>query len=242
MSKNTLKEQEDILFEKLQNTYSPEEQELLVQDGLCTTAITNKQAGIDAEALWTQSKKRVMFLLKEPNGNPGEDYRDWDWSANTELFGNVLAYWLEGLNIVDKDNLPIYDNLSWRKDIMEQYPLVIVNLKKLSGDSIADWNEIREYANRDREFLKEQVRNILNPNIVVCGGSSGSNSVLSLAREFIYNDINFEKINNWCYYNKDNDILLIDSYHPSMPGSYKKMVDDMLFAVQQFIIKNNEQH
>lgn len=97
----TIYESEKALLEKLRQTYPDETRGLLVDDGLCWAAISNEQPNTNnrnwPECLWTDSERRVLFLLKEPNGNPGEDYKDWDWSVGRETFGNILAYWLEGI-------------------------------------------------------------------------------------------------------------------------------------------------
>lgn len=93
---NTIYESEVALSENLRKTYPEEMRGTIVDDGLCWAAISNKMPDKSnrnwPECLWTESKRRVLFFLKEPNGNEGEDYKDWDWSEGSETFGNVLAY------------------------------------------------------------------------------------------------------------------------------------------------------
>ena len=101
MKYQTIYDSEVALFENLRKTYPEEMRDRIVDDGLCWAAISNKMPDKSnrnwPECLWTESKRRVLFFLKEPNRNEGEDYKDWDWSEGSEMFGNVLAYWLEGL-------------------------------------------------------------------------------------------------------------------------------------------------
>lgn len=226
MKDQTIYESEKALFDNLRKTYPEEMRDRIVGDGLCLAAISNKKPDKSnrnwPECLWTESKRRVLFFLKEPNGNEGEDYKDWDcWPDRSEMFGNVLAYWLEGLMTTNADYCPKYNEISSRKDIFKKYPLAIVNSKKIAGGSSANWNTIWEYAERDKEFLRTQIRDILNPNIIVCCGSNDaedkSRKVLSIALDYVFQDLKegFRKINNWCYYNSEAEILLIDSYHPS---------------------------
>lgn len=106
------------------------------------------------------------------------------------MFGNVLAYWLEGLMTTNADYCPKYNAISFKKGYFQKYPLAIVNSKKIAGGSSANWNTIWEYAERDKLFLRTQIRDILNPNIIVCGGSNDaedkSRKVLSIALDYVF--------------------------------------------------------
>lgn len=243
---------ENSLLEDLSETYSKEDRGSLVFDGLCWGAISNKYPDTNnnnwPECLWTYSERRVLFLLKEPNGNPGEDYKDWVWSTGRENFGNILAYWLEGILRTTSDYLPDYDELSSREEIFKKYPLAIVNLKKLAGGNAADWNAVWKYAERDKAALRTQIREILNPNIIVCGGSNDDNDdfrkVITIALDVIFPDIKdgFRKINNWCYYNSEADILLIDSYHPASRMGSRYKVEELVKNFHDFILTTKYQH
>ncbi len=248
----TIYDAEESLLEELRHTYPIEEKDSLVDDGLCWAAISNDLPDTNnrnwPECLWTDSKRRVLFFLKEPNGNGGDDYKDWDWSEGSGTFGNVLAYWLEGLMTTTIDHIPTYHELSPRKNIFKKYPLAIVNSKKIAGGSSANWKTIWEYANRDKSFLRTQIRDILKPNIIVCGGSNDTENeyrkVLSIALEYVFPDIKdgFKKINNWCYYNLENDILLIDSYHPSIIMNEQDKIEGLINGFHDFILKTNYIH
>ena len=74
--------------------------------------------------------------------------------------------------ITRADYCPKYMEISTRKNIFKKYPLAIVNAKKIAGGSSANWNTIWKYAERDKFFLYRQIREILKPNIIVCGGSN----------------------------------------------------------------------
>ena len=242
MENKTIYDSEESLLDSLRQTYPDEIRDSLVDDGLCWAAISNELPDTE-KCLWTNSERRVLFLLKEPNGNEGEDYKEWDWSEHSETFGNVLAYWLEGLMRTTKQYCPTYDDISSRKDIFKKYPLAIVNLKKVAGGSSANWNTIWKYAEQDKSFLRTQIREIIKPNIIVCGGSNdkGDNfrKVLSIALECIFPDIKegFKKINNWCYYNTERDIVLIDSYHPSFVKKEQEKIEELINGFHDFILK-----
>lgn len=249
----TIYDCEKEILELQRNTYSKEEQDAFVEDGLCWASISKDLPDRDnrnwPECLWTDANRRVLFLLKEPNQNEGEDYKDWDWAEGTDQFGNVLAYWLEGILRTKSNYSPTYNDISFRKDIFSKFPLAICNLKKIAGDSQADWKEIWEYAERDKEFLRRQIREILRPNIIVCGGSNDSNDsykkVLTIALEIIYPDLKteFKRINSWCYFNSKEDILLIDSYHPSYYAIKEQdKIEWLIKGYQEFILAVNYTH
>ena len=195
--------------------------------------------------VYGQIQNDVYFFPQRAQWQWGDDYKDWDWSEGSGTFGNVLAYWLEGLMTTTINHIPTYHELSPRKNILKKYPLAIVNSKKIAGGSSSNWKIIWKYAERDKSFLRTQIREILKPNIIVCGGSNdaedGYRKVLSIALEYVFPDIKdgFKKINNWCYYNLENDILLIDSYHPSIIMNEKEKIEGLINGFHDFILKTN---
>ena len=113
--------------------------------------------------------------------------------------------------------------------------MTIVNIKKASGINRVSNDELWEYAYQDAKLIREQVVTILKPNIIVCGG--GSSTILNIAKQIIYQDTFFVKINDWCYYSKEKDLLLIDSWHPKAIISLEDKYDKMMIAVRDFISK-----
>lgn len=60
-------------------------------------------------------------------------------------------------------------------------------------------------------------------------------SMLYIVKTYIYPDLIFRKINNWCHYCKEKDLLLIDSWHPSYILNKKEKFDDMFEAYCEFL-------
>lgn len=85
----------------------------------------------------------------------------------------------------------------------------------------------------------------LKPNIIVCGGSNDqdnySRKVLSIALDCVFQEIKegFRKINNWCYYNLKEEILLIDSYHPSLIMNEQEKIESLINGFYNFILKTD---
>ena len=130
----------------------------------------------------------------------------------------MIFNWLQGLNEITLDYTPLLENNSYfdpANQVVLKYPLAIVNVKKQSGISSVYDDVLYTYAERDASFLRGQIRDIYT-NIIVCGGGTHS-SMLDIAKDiFIQSSgINLVKVNNWCYYMKEPEILLINSWHPS---------------------------
>lgn len=238
----SIHKQEDLLFKEWANSYPSDIQKNIVFDGLCYNGTLynenkNSYSG-NEEDLWKTAKRKILFLMKDPNSNPGEDYREWPWREITNKFFKVIFNWLQGLSEITPNYIPLLGNDSYLEpanQVVLLYPLAIVNVKKLSGSSYVLNNTLYDCAKRDAPFLKKQIQDILQPNIIVCGGGSGS--ILNIAKQYIYSDLEFQSINNWCYFSKEQDLLLINSWHPRARVSDIQKIDDMMRNVADFINK-----
>lgn len=181
----------------------------------------------DEDKLWKDSAKKIVFLMKDTNGNPDNDYREWygrgDNPIITHRFFKNIALWLTGLSFFDENGkyLPFAEVNIGEKytSSFDNLPFAFVNCKKESGTSSISNSELLSYVATYGDYLKKEIE-ILNPQIIVCGGGSGT--VLKIAKEIIYPELEFEQI-NWGYYNAKNNIVLINSYHPSARVSNEKM-------------------
>lgn len=192
--------------------------------------------------LWNTSSKKILFLMKDTNDNPNQDCREWlgrqHKSIITHKFFKNIALWLLGLYSIDRlGNFIPFDEVNIPEKYskaFDEIPFSIVNCKKESGKGKISNSELWNYCTIFKSYLKQQVE-VLKPNIIVCGG--GSSIVLKIARELIYPDLIFEKFdnNNWIYYNIENDIILIDSYHPSAMISYESVYSGMMKSYSEFI-------
>lgn len=234
----TFFEKEEALYNDWYNSYSPEEQQLFCMDGL----LSGRNSDPDMEVVkWENAKRKVLFLMKDTNGNPGEDIREWPLGSEVYPDGSpkplhkfyvVLLKWLWALNEVTADNLPVFDMS--KEEYIEatwKYPMAQVNIKKLSGGPKVQGDVLDGYYNRDKKYIYQQVREILNPNIIVCGGGSGLLKDIVINR--LYSDYAFEKINDWCYYCSEKKILVIDSYHPAAHVDNDIKFGGMIAAVQE---------
>lgn len=214
--KNEFTKREDDLRDRWKASYPAEQREQFCFDGLIYYRDPNSNDDYEEIIKWENAKRKVLFLMKDTNNNPGEDYRWWEefYTIKSNFFRNIIKC-LWALNKVDVNYKPDFNK---HKTIEEyttesiQYPMAIVNVKKIAGGPSVDNKSLSESYNRDEVFIKEQIRNILKPNIIVCGG--GSSTIRDIAFK-IYSEMNFVSYNEWCFYCKENDVLIIDDYHPS---------------------------
>ncbi|MDC1106987.1 hypothetical protein OAT16_09795 [Prolixibacteraceae bacterium] len=233
-----LHEKEEQLLKEFQEHYKQfNEETILCFDGLCYNGeLYNEDKTShsgDEEQLWQDAKRKILFVTKDTNDNPEEDYREWPWKTITHRHFKTIFAWLKGLSKLDKDHYPSLDEAYQNYDA--SLPLAIINIKKASGESSVPDKTLIEYAERDQKLIKKQIREILQPNIIVCCHAGGI--ITELMQELIYPDYHFEDINHWCVYCKEHNLLLIDSYHPGAREANETKYDGMMEGVQEFIKK-----
>jgi len=202
-----------------------------------------RQRGNENE-LWNNAPKRIMFLNKDlPNeSEDGQDIREWIFRQHetdiTHHHYKNISLWLYGLLNVDSNNTPpkfniVNDKLLYSK-FMDDTPIAYVNCKKESGKTSISNKKLIEHINLYQTFIIKEI-NILNPDIIVCGGGSG------VIKDFLIKNVYKEslKINNWFYYNLEQDKLIIDSFHPSYFGLsqeeiYNRMMENYCDFLNKF--------
>lgn len=191
--------------------------------GFCEDGLIYRNGNEDA--LWRNSGRKILFLLKENNDNDGQDVREWTGTINGHspngLFFNRLSAWLYGLmNYTDNNYPPIEEAFDSQNQMkaLSKYPYAYVNVKKKSGGATADDSIVYDFAKRYGNYLRQEL-DILSPNIIVCGGQV----VFNVATDIIYPELTFSEKNSWIYYNKENNIILISSFHPTARKSNEEM-------------------
>ena len=241
----------DELFEKWEEKSKENEHNHFCQDGLMHKgSIYDEESNLrrpgNENELWDNAKKRVLFLCKDLNNDKdAADIREWNCHKTGEnikaLFYKNMAYWLYGLlNVNENGFAPEFETLTDEiiTDFFDKTSFAYVNCKKEAGvEKISD-TDLQCHIDLYKDFIKQEIE-ILNPDIIVCGG--GSSIIKNFVGEEIYTDI--EKIdgsNNWIYYSKKNNKVVIDSYHPSywqIEGGSKTIYENMMSKYKEFIDK-----
>lgn len=241
MSLNTInmisiQEKEDELFERWKVAFEKNGDTGFCADGLIFNGelfnnSKNRFSG-NQEELWSNAKRKVLFFMKDPNDNEGEDYREWGlYQKTSSIFFRFIYSWLNGLSTISSQSTipPMI------KELDRTLPLCIVNAKKKSGGSSVSYNEVYPHIEKYGDLLKQQF-DIYAPNIIVCGGS------WKMAEIFkgLYSDIKFTKMenSNWIWYSTEMKIVLIDSYHPGAHETNEEKYDTLIKHFQKFLKLN----
>lgn len=143
----------------------------------------NKKLVIDGminDEQYNQSDKKILFVLKEVNDWTGKNdndkypflelknlfHKNGNYKGPNHLIWHNVARIAAGIFYYGKQMSEI-DNGETLKDSLSK--IAVVNLKKTSGHSASNPDEINAYAYYDRKFLFEQITH-LNPNIIIAGG------------------------------------------------------------------------
>lgn len=201
----------------------------LIYNGELTSNSMNRSSG-NQEELWNNSKRKIVFLMKDPNNNEGEDYREWGlYQKTSSRFFRFIYSWLNGLSkISSHGSIP-----PMVKELDTSIPLCIVNVKKASGKSHVSYGEVYDHFNKYSAFLKLQL-DIYTPNIIVCGGSW---KMADIAKK-TYAGTDFIKMDNsnWIWYSIEKKLVIIDSYHPCAYLSNEEKYNTLILEFQKFLI------
>ena len=255
--KNYNKELDD-LFDDWEKESKKNGLDNFVCDGLMFKGEVFKNKGFygrkpgNENELWNNSSKRILFLLKDMN-DPDEyglDLREWMGTQNppiiTKRFFKNIALWLLGIDEIQENGnfIPFNEaNIPEKySKAFEEKPFAIVNCKKQAGSANISNEELLDYVEKYGIFLKKQIE-ILDPNIIYCGGGSDNQigTVVTIAFKIIYPKLDFLKVNNWIFFNKKKNIILIDGWHPSYRVlSYIDGYKVMMEKFKEFLIKRTE--
>ena len=187
-------------------------------------------------------ERRLMFLLKETNGNNNNGERndvltDWDYmewvrmqaEQAEPLYRSVfrnIAMWSRMFEVVNDEERELVvsefmdeNGLIIDKSLCASLKnIAIVNLKKSWGVEQTDWYKMQEYLESDnqrREILLHQVE-ILKPTIVLCGGTFDFAQSIFGNTECVKEAKGLDGQKNRYF---EHDLTtFVECYHPSRPG------------------------
>ena len=168
--------------------------------------------GIVDPKRWNKSKIKLLFLLKEAYSNPARP-EDFDlrvllrdvWKGPKGILFWYAAYWAYAVHNCDRTETLSLPETPEELNLASEYLLssAIVNVKKSSGQTHSDMENIKQYAKLDGELLKKQI-NIINPEIVICGNTW-------VAVRYLWPEV----ISNYDLTWQNTNILFVDFWHPA---------------------------
>ncbi len=178
------------------------------QDGDSTSFISD---GIIDQHLWEKAPRKVLFLLKEAyNGESDKGYdlckviRN-EWQGAKYKIWWLASYWAYGAHRYDGINIPEFPDTecAWQAASRSLLASAVVNIKKSDGKSSSDMADIGAHANKHRALLWRQIE-LINPDIVICGGTWEVVSTLWGKPERVYDRVH-----------RINGKVFVDCYHPA---------------------------
>ena len=232
---NNINYELELLFDRWQERM--EKKNCFTKDGIL---YKNDLSEEEAIKNWTETPKRVLFLLKDQHqfGEQKwiEDIRYWlkdvDWEdkdkkdkwnaqacANRNLkskFFKNIAYILWGLVKADKNNDWLYQEVENHhnevKEFIANQPFALVECKKDPGGPICRNPILRQHIKTYSDLLKKEIE-ILNPNMIVCTNGIIYDFVLKMYSE---NElVSIEGDHNSIRFHPNSGTLIFCSYHPS---------------------------
>jgi hypothetical protein len=214
---NTIRLQEEELFAKWKT------QDNWVKDG-----------AVDPD-FFTDSNPKVLYLLKEANGGKDENWKGGDLrcylnndAARWQTW-NTVARWQYAIAHLKEDidwNKVDRISTTFRKTLLKN--AVVINLKKVPGDQQSNMKEIKVFAQRDKDFIKEQI-SIYKPHIVICGGTGNIVKELGLLGSFSKWDTSSRGV-EYCII---NNTTILNYKHPGVRTSKKKLFWDVAHTLRE---------
>jgi hypothetical protein len=185
--------------------------------------------GIIGEKNYWEKRPRITFLLKESSDidyagsiAPGPD-KGYGPHGSHQSFWPNLGSWK--YIIQHRVSISVYDisieNLG--KSLMEPVTGIgYVNIKKESGKDSSEFDDIRYYAINDAKYLREQLDMMKSDVIFCCGYDEKKGSVFECFKFFYPCKIETYDGNGSGIHIFDNNLLVIDWWHPSSCAEYLK--------------------
>lgn len=204
----SIEEREDELFERWR-----------IENNITGSFDTD---GVINPEVWKGTKPKILFVLKETNALNG-DLRTFLKEGGSPTYyrtWNNIARWTNV--ILNKENLDYVSNEE-RQDLLQN--ICAINLKKESGGSASNENEIREAAKRDKVFIRKQI-DLYEPDVVV---ACGFELVAIALRDIVYEEkaAVWQKHKNGLEYyssdliNKNKPVYVISMPHPNRSNKTK---------------------
>ena len=170
--------------------------------------------GVVCPELWFTQSIRPLYLLKEAYGEG-----HWDLiadhlhkSSRSSQMWRRISEWTYGLQSTSKTTIAPYGGWNpidyYGNEYLQQ--IAVVNVKKSGGKSSSDMDNIRAYAQFDREYLYRELA-LCDPTVMICGYTA---SVLDMIFKQPVRHIRNHNIFYHIMLN-GHGVLILDYWHPA---------------------------
>jgi hypothetical protein len=214
---SSIKRQEEALFFKWRG-----QQRNWVKDGVVNPEI------------YAASNLKALYILKEANGRKEKKWENGDLraflnEADRWQTWNTVARWQYAISHLKEE-------IDWKKinSISKSFriallqSIAVINLKKEPGNQQSDMQEIKAFALKDLDYIKEQI-SIYKPDIVICGGTGDIVKELKLLGSFF----KWEKSDRDVEYCNVKNTTILNYKHPGVRASKQKLFWDVAHTLRE---------
>lgn len=161
---------------------------------------------------WNVAPRKILLFLKEAYNDPDNPEDDdlravirEDWKGAKYKLWWTAAYWCYAIHHGDFKSIPPFpsDEKSFELASESLLSSAFINVKKSSGKSQSENDDIEFYAKKDGDLISKQI-GLINPDIVICGNVWWCSSYLWPESKQIYDLV-------W----RNGDTYFIDYWHPA---------------------------
>lgn len=191
------------------------------------------------ESCWSDAKTKVLFLLKDCNdpedklSECGHDLCEllrlpeihtWPNMA----FAYTIGRWAYGIQHSTLNEAAPFDDADDRANRKKAlHCSAVVNLKKIAGCAQSKPKDLEQSVKADGDLLREQL-GILNPQVVICGGTAKFVNIL-------IPDLNLRPYS----FKRLGGRIWLSCVHPSIPGKNAKKLYKTAVSLYQQALQSN---
>lgn len=193
---------------------------------------------------YLKSNPKIMWILKEPNGQcPNGALDDGGWSIVEESFRNDIEgtakqpTWQTIIYVMyGYQNGLMYDNMEYIHEKIEMAKVIqriaYLNVNKMPGYNTSNKNYIEQCYAQWKPILDKQIETY-NPDVIIFG-----HTFEHFRNHFEEKGLEqIGKIPDWIDVYKSSNRILLDAYHPARKG--QEYIDTLIEALSSYYKINN---
>ena len=182
--------------------------------------------GVIDPVCWASSSRKVLLLLKEAytdqGSKEGYDLCKWireEWGGTESNMWPRVARWCHMVHSLEKPKS--YEKISDKEAKDALLSSAVINIKKSNGRSFSEEENIKDYATKDKEYIKKQIV-LINPQIVICGYT------WPFVKDFW---VDWQSVSDLVYFADGR--IFVDYWHPANRYPHKLNYYTLAFLLQQ---------
>lgn len=187
---------------------------------------------------YCKAKFKILWIMKEANAEDGGDWDMREFMGNKDELCNYKL-WRKTYDPIIYSTYSILNEFcQWNDmpDTSENLEMIdilrsiaFINLKKIPGNSISDYNSIGEAYEKNKDIIKLQI-DTYNPDIIICGYT-----FTFLSPDLDIPEYKMKNSGDSATFYVKNNRLYISAYHPNQRiFGHEQYFNDIINAVKQW--------